>query len=220
MLEATQLSCALGTKDRFKQLLCTPVFIVLVALLVRILVLCLAWRRSPPIVEDGFFGSEAGQVAKQIVLGKGFSSPLASDAIFTGPTAYLCPIYPYILAGIFKIWGIYTANSCIAAQSLNCIFSVAAIFPIHAIAKKSFGAWVALFASWLWVFFPAASHIPIAYVWDSTLTALWIALLFWTTQVVCENDRYWAWGCYGALWAVAALTNAGVIGRYMQNGQP
>ena len=84
------------------------------------------------------YGFEAGRIAESIASGRGFSSPLL--LVTTGPTAYLCPIYPYLLAGIFKIWGIYSFKSEVIAQALNCLFAALTVFPIFAVAKRTFGS--------------------------------------------------------------------------------
>jgi hypothetical protein len=51
------------------------------------------------------FAGEAGRIAQSIVEGRGFSSPFQGA---TGPTAIMPPIYPSLLAGVFRLFGIYT----------------------------------------------------------------------------------------------------------------
>ena len=54
--------------------------------------------------EDNFgFGFEMGRVGRSIALGQGFSNPYGGN---TGPTAWEPPLYPYLIAGVFKIFGI------------------------------------------------------------------------------------------------------------------
>jgi hypothetical protein len=57
------------------------------------------------------FAGETGRIARSIAEGDGFSSPLHAN---TGPTAWMTPLHPLLLAGIFKILGIYTQASAIA----------------------------------------------------------------------------------------------------------
>jgi hypothetical protein len=193
-----------------RRLLCSPIIIVCVALLFRLILLYLAWHRPGGLPDAvGPYGYEVGRVAKSIVEGKGFSSPL--PLVETGPTAWLCPIYPYFVAAIFKVWGTYTTQSHVILQGLNCLFSALTIFPIYAIAKRSFGAGVAVLAAWLWVFLPSAWHMPIQYVWDTTLSALWFALIFWGTLAMSEQRSMIEWAGYGALWAIGTLINASFL---------
>ena len=183
----------------------SAVFIAAAALALRFAVLWWTWHRAAPAAPNEPYGYELGCVAKAIASGKGFSSPL--PFFDTGPTAWLSPVFPYIVAGIFKIWGIYTVKSHIAIQVLNCVFSALTIFPIYVIARRSFGAGVAIGASWLWVVLPTAWHIPVADVWDTSLSALWFAVLFWATLAMRGERSTTKWAAYGALWAVGALIN-------------
>jgi len=148
-------------------------------------------------------------VAASIASGRGFSSPLA--LVQTGPTAWLCPIFPQIIAAIFRVWGIFTFKSLAAIQILNCLFVSLTIFPIYSIAKRSFGTGVALLASWLWAFLPSAIHVPVFDVWDTSLTALLFALTLWATLEMRDKDSPLIWAGYGALWATGALVNAAVL---------
>ena len=196
-------------KTSLKRLASSPVFIAAVALALRLAILWWTWHRAAPAETYQPFGFEAGRVAESIASGRGFSSPL--PLVTTGPTAYLCPIYPYLLAGIFKVWGIYSFDSQVIAQALNCLFAALTVFPIFAIAKRTFGVNVAVFAAWLWVVLPNAWHLPIAYVWDTTLTALWFALVFWATLALREKSGLARWAGCGALWAIGALINATIL---------
>src|SRR6202451_4844324 len=81
-------------------------WMVLTALAIRLIVMgFLLPEQLDPSRDHWHFGYETGRIARSIVQGHGFSSPLFAD---TGPTAWMSPIYPYIVAGVFKVFGIYT----------------------------------------------------------------------------------------------------------------
>lgn len=85
-----------------------------------------AWneqRKIPAELLVGRLQQETGNIAYSLAVGKGFSSPWLRES---GPTAYLAPVYPLLVAGIFRIFGIETIHSFFAAASLNIIFSAAA----------------------------------------------------------------------------------------------
>ncbi len=192
-----------------KRFLTSPLVIAAIALALRLAILYLSWRRASPAEATEPYGFEAGRVAESIVSGKGFSSPF--PFFETGPTAWLSPIYPYLLASIFKIWGIYSLASHVVAQSLNCLFSALTVFPIYGSAKRTFGVTAAVLSSWLWVIVPNAWHFPIAYIWDTSLTALWFALLFWATLALRGEHGLVKWAGYGALWAIGASVSASLL---------
>ncbi|MGB8458268.1 MAG: hypothetical protein WCE50_11145, partial [Candidatus Acidiferrum sp.] len=115
------------------------------------------------------FQTETGHIAYSIASGKGFSSPFQRDS---GPTAWIAPVYPYMLAGIFKIFGIYTRPSFFAAVFLNILLSAATCVPIFYTGKRIAGLGVASAAAWLWALFPNAIMIPFEWIWDTSLSAL------------------------------------------------
>jgi 4-amino-4-deoxy-L-arabinose transferase-like glycosyltransferase len=192
-----------------RRLFCTPTFIAMTATVLRLLGLIWAFRFRPWLVVGPSTGGEVAQIARSIVLGRGFGNPLG--VVITGPTAWLCPVYPYIVAGAYKVAGIYTGKSRLLLLALNCVFAGLTVFPIYAIARRSFGTTTAVCAAWMWVVLPVAWHIPIRLAWDSTLNALSFAVLFWATLAVLAQRRLLLWVGYGALWAISALINASVL---------
>jgi hypothetical protein len=193
-----------------KFLFCSPVFITGFAFAVRMLLLYYASRVNRPPVRDHLpYGYELGRVARAIAAGEGFSSPLRF--VETGPTAWFTPIYPYMVAAIFRICGIYSDLSHIVIDTSNCAFSALTIIPIYSIAKRTFGEVVAKSAAWTWVFLPTALFFPLLWVWDTTLAALFFALIFWATLAMRQSRNLVAWGGYGALWAAGVLINPSIL---------
>jgi 4-amino-4-deoxy-L-arabinose transferase-like glycosyltransferase len=150
------------------------------------------------------FQTETGHIAYSIASGKGFSSPFQRD---TGPTAWLAPAYPYLLAGIFKVFGVYTLRSFFAALVLNILFSAATCVPIFYAGKRMATLGIASTAAWLWALFPNAVIIPFEWIWDTSLSALLLATLLWATLGLAESRRLRNWCLYGLLWGFALLTN-------------
>jgi 4-amino-4-deoxy-L-arabinose transferase-like glycosyltransferase len=153
------------------------------------------------------FQTETGHIAYSIASGKGFSSPFQRD---TGPTAWLAPVYPYLLAGIFKLFGIYTLQSFYAALFLNIFFSAGTCAPIFYAGKRIAGLGVASAAGWLWALFLNAVIIPFQWIWDTSLSALLVATIVWATLELAESRRVRDWCRYGLLWGFALLTNPAV----------
>ena len=191
-----------------KRLASSAAFIVAIALVLRLAVLWWTWHRAAPAPPDTPFAYELGCLAKSIASGKGFSSPL--PFLDTGPTAWHAPIFPYLLGGIFRLWGVYSVKSHIISQTLNCLFSALTIFPIYGMARRSFGSPIGVCASWLWVVLPTAWHLPLAED-NSALAALCFALLVWTTLGLRGERSPVKWAGYGALWAVGALINTALV---------
>jgi Dolichyl-phosphate-mannose-protein mannosyltransferase len=194
----------------FKRLFYSPVFIVGFAFLLRMLLLYHGWKNTPAEVKELVpYGYELGRVARAIAAGQGFSSPLRM--VDTGPTVWFTPIYPYLIAGIFKIWGIYTFHSRIVIQTMNLAFAALTVIPIYGIARRTFTEAVAVGASWFWVFLPTSLFFPMTWIWDTAMAALFFALIFWATLALADRQTTWAWAGYGALWAIGILVNPSML---------
>jgi 4-amino-4-deoxy-L-arabinose transferase-like glycosyltransferase len=150
------------------------------------------------------FEQEVGSVAKSLAEGHGFCCLFRQP---TGPTAWLAPVYPLLLAVIFKVFGVFTLASLYVAALLNCIFSALACFPIFFVGKRVSGLTAAASAAWLWAIFPSGIRMPTEWIWDTSLSALLAATLLWATLRLAESPRTPDLVGYGALWGLSLLTN-------------
>lgn len=179
--------------------------IVIVAMGARI---AFAWdqaRKVPPgVLGIVPFQQETGNIAAALAQGKGFSDVFRTD---TGPTAWLAPVYPLLVAATFKIFGTFTAPAFFACVGLNILFSSAACVPIFYSGKRIGGLGVASGAAWLWAVFPNAVMMPFEWIWDTSLSALLSATILWATLELAESERLRDWCVYGLLWGLALMTN-------------
>jgi hypothetical protein len=156
--------------------------------------------------QDHFrFGFETGRIARSIAQGQGFASPLYEP---TGPSAWMTPVYPYIVAGFFRVFGIYTKTAAIAILSFNALISAMTCIPIFLFARKSFGERVAKSAGWAWTVFPYGIYFPVERIWETWLATLLLCVLFFVVINLERKDTFWAWIGAGCLWGLAALTSA------------
>jgi uncharacterized membrane protein YhhN len=153
------------------------------------------------------FAQETGSIALALSEGQGFSSPFRSN---TGPTAWLVPIYPFLLSIIFRVLGPMNLHSFAAIVSLNIVFSTLTCIPIFYIGQRLGGRAVADLAAWLWVLLPGAIMIPFEWVWDTSLSAFLVALLLYLTLCLSDSRNVPDWLAYGALWGFSLLTNASI----------
>ena len=144
---------------------------------------------------------EPGNIAYSIATGNGFSSPFRVD---TGPTAWMTPVYPLILAGIFRLFGAYTFHAYLAAAGLNILFSAATCIPLFFAARRIAGERAGFIAALLWAVFPTAILLPYESLWDASLSALLLAAIIWLTVSGI-------WRGYGLLWGLALMTNAALV---------
>ncbi len=192
-----------GPRARFIFLL------VVVALLVRIAVIpFLIGEIVDPERDYWTFGCEEGRIARSIAAGEGFSSPLFGK---TGPTSWSAPVYPYLLAGVFRVFGVYSRESAWAILSLNALFSALTCIPIVYLMYRIFGNRAAQISGWAWVFFPYAIYYSASHVWGHCLDALLLMTVLWATYEMENQRRLTMWALYGMLWGIAALENPVIL---------
>ncbi len=148
---------------------------------------------------------ESGNIAHSLATGHGFSSPFRVD---TGPTAWMTPLFPLLLAGIFRIFGAYTFHAWAATVLFNITCCTLACVPIYFTAKRIGGIALAAGAAWLWAIFPNAILIPVESMWDACISALLVATILWATLALAESQGLRNWCVYGLLWGTALMFNA------------
>jgi len=182
---------------------------VAVALTIRMMVMAFVLPLQLDPARDHFvFGYEMGRVARSIASGQGFSSPYPE---YTGPTALVAPAYPFVLAGIFKMFGIYSTTSAVMSLTLNNLFSALTCAPLFLMGWKVFGARVAAGSGWAWALFPYAIGLSNRWIWDTSLTTLLFTLLVLATLILQESCRWPFWLGYGLLWGGTALFNPSIL---------
>ena len=164
--------------------------------------------------EDNFgFGFEMGRIGRSIALGQGFSNPYGGN---TGPTAWEPPLYPYLIGGAFKIFGVYTYASAWVLLAINSIFAALTTIPVYLIAHHSFGPRVALWSAGAWAFNPYVWYWSVHWIWDTTFTPLMLALIFlvslkMASPEVEQRPTRRGWILFGSLWGVGALANPAML---------
>jgi 4-amino-4-deoxy-L-arabinose transferase-like glycosyltransferase len=182
------------------------ILMVAVALVVRLAVIPFVYTdwTDPFVLQHWAFGL----VARSIVSGHGFGNVFAPG---TGATAVLPPVYSYLLAGIFKIFGIETKASILAALSLNSLFSALTCVPVFLLAQQMFGDRVAKWAGWGWAFSPYGVYYGADWAWSTCLVTLELAWLFYFAWRLEKSSRARDWLLFGAFGGFAALTEPVIL---------
>src|SRR6202020_1757218 len=154
------------------------------------------------------FGYEMGRIGWAIAEGKGFSNPFGAP---TGPTAWEPPLYPYLIGEVFRVFGIYSNLSAFVLLTLNSLFSSLTCIPIFLTARRIFSEKVAVGSAWTWALLPYVMFWCTRWVWETSLSALLLALLFWLTLDMDDRDGLKPWIEFGLLWGVATLNSTVLI---------
>jgi Dolichyl-phosphate-mannose-protein mannosyltransferase len=192
-------------REKILGLLQSPWLIAAIALLLRLAFLCYKITEIPSeylaIVP---FQNEVGNVAAALASNHGFCCLFRGP---TGPTAWLSPVYPLLIAAIFKLFGVFTFRAFCASVFLNSLFSAFACFPLFHASERIAGKSTATLATWLWAFSPTGIILPFAWIWDSSLSTFFAAALLWTTLRLTDRPNVRAFALYGLLWGISLLTN-------------
>ncbi|NYF52854.1 ArnT family glycosyltransferase [Tunturiibacter gelidoferens] len=200
-----------------------PWHIFWIGLLLRVLYITLAHTyRIRPSEDHLQFGWEMGRIARALVTGFGYADPFTGHS---GPTAWVPPLYPLLLAGVFKIFGVYSAKSAWVILTINSIFSAATAPLIFEIAARCFRPTgrarnIALWSAWLWALYPAALQYAVHWVWDMALTALLFSAVI-TIALRVRNigedppepnpQTNLRWCLFGLFWGMIALLNSTIL---------
>src|ERR1700688_3734161 len=140
-----------------------PQRIFWIGLVVRLLYITLAHTYRVRVILDHFqFGWEAGRIARAVATGHGYADPFLGPS---GPTTRIPPLFPLVLAGVFKLFGVYTALSAWMILAIDSVFSAATALAVYEIAARCYDALparsdrrypIALWSAWLWALYPAA----------------------------------------------------------------
>jgi 4-amino-4-deoxy-L-arabinose transferase-like glycosyltransferase len=184
-------------------------WIVCIALLLRVgwIILGHTYRFKP--TDDNFgFGFEMGRIAASLASGHGFSNPFGPP---TGPTAWEPPLYPYLTAGVFLFFGIYSKASAFVLLTVNSVFSALTCIPIFRIARRMFSEKVAIGSAWAWALLPNVMFWCTRYVWETSLSALLVATIFWLTLILEDRDDWLPWIEFGLLWGIVTVNSTTLL---------
>jgi 4-amino-4-deoxy-L-arabinose transferase-like glycosyltransferase len=157
-------------------------------------------------------GYEAANIAQSLASGNGFSKPWPG----AGPTAWLAPVMPAILAADMLVFGLHSRATLIVFVIFNELCSALTIFPVFFAARRIAGGRIpggqgadriAALAAWLCVLNPLAGETACKNIWYTTLSGLLAALLLWATLAVRDSKRPAVWAGYGLLWGAQLMTH-------------
>lgn len=125
------------------------------------------------------FGFEVGRVARSLAEGRGFESPFQEP---TGPTAWVAPAYPWLLSLLFRIFGTFSPAAALAALFINALLSAITCLLVYQSGRMFFDQATGLLAAIIFSMAPASIWHAITTVWDTTASAMLLALLIYSLR--------------------------------------
>jgi hypothetical protein len=152
-------------------------------------------------------GLEMSLLARSILCGHGLASPFGPP---TGPTALIAPVYPMLVAGVFKLCEVESTASAWVILSLHLAANLTAIWLTMWLARRFFGELSELIAGLFQACSPPLLFLPTIF-WETSFSiALLIGLL---GLAVWLRDRLtaWRWMLFGLYCGVAVLVNPALL---------
>ncbi|HEY4380254.1 MAG TPA: glycosyltransferase family 39 protein [Acidobacteriaceae bacterium] len=152
-------------------------------------------------------GIEMGLLADALVHGLGYSSPFG---VPTGPTAFIAPGYPTLVAAVFRLFGSYSYTSAIVIMSVQVLLCVGTIYLMMHVCREALDARTAILAGAFWAIAPPVLYMPTIF-WETSISACalpgMIALLLHTRK----NPTRAKWLLLGTYIAVIGLINPALL---------
>jgi 4-amino-4-deoxy-L-arabinose transferase-like glycosyltransferase len=156
--------------------------------------------------------NEPSHIAWAVVSGFGYSSPWPHTPV--AATAQQPPLYPLLLAAIFKLAGTYSDLSLWIALGLNAFFSALTAVLILRLGKRDFGVATGILAAWVWSCWPYEAVVSIR-LWESSLSALLLIIGMLLVPQLTDSLGASRWLFLGALAGIAALTNTALLAVFL-----
>jgi len=211
-----------------------------VSLLIGIVVLAFGVRVAVAIVTTSWvfpsgqnfwqYGHEMGQIADSLAMGNGFSWPelytqthIAMGNGFSwpelydhaqGPTAWVPPIYPFIMAAAFKGFGIFSQEAAMVLLFFQTILSCLSCILLYFLGKRLYNAQVGLFAAFLLAVYPPAIHFAALKIWATSLSTFCLLLVILMFLRQADHPHMKGGARLGILLGFTALVNPVIMGTY------
>jgi hypothetical protein len=150
---------------------------------------------------------EMGLLANSLIHGLGYSSPFGAP---TGPTAFIAPGYPTLIAVVFFLFGVNSFASEIAIISLQTLIGLLTIWLMMHLARKRLDNQTAILAGIIW-----ATAIPLLWIpaifWETSLSACSLPAMVLLCLRCRRQPTVGNWIFLGVFTAVAALINPALL---------
>ena len=153
-------------------------------------------------------------LAHSILTGRGLSSPFGGS---TGPSAFLAPAYPLLVALVYRIFGPSTTGSAVALTALQTLFGVLTVLMVMLVAERLFGRRTANMAGLLCAVSPTMVWLP-ALFWETSLSALLLIGVLGFALRCVDRPSTSTWLGIGAYCAFALFVNPALLITFLAVG--
>lgn len=150
------------------------------------------------------WNNEMASVARSLVLRHAFAGAYHG---YDGPTAWVAPVYPFLVAAVFALFGLDSKISAVILLLTNIAASSLTVVVIYRLGRSYMTERAGLIAGWAFALSPWGALMPLL-LWDTALSAFMLSLSL-LILLRASSDRQWAGA--GVLWGVAALVSPALL---------
>ena len=176
------------------------------ALVLRVAAAALMFRNDPMV----WFYDQASEMtclAHSILAGQGLSSPFCGN---TGPSAFLAPGYPLLVALVYRCIGVASFGSAAVLTGLQVGFSVMSVLMVMLVARRLFGSKTAYIAGVLCAVSPTMVLLPTLF-WETSLSTLLLAAVLTLALWCVDEPKPLRWVAIGAYCGFAMFFNPALL---------
>ncbi len=150
---------------------------------------------------------EMGLLANSLLHGQGYSSPFGGS---TGPTAFIAPGYPTLIAAIFRVFGIYSHASVFVILGMQVLLSLFTIWLIMHVAREVLDSRTATLAGTFWALSLPLWWIP-AIFWETSFSACSVIGMIAFALRCRRVPTRGSWILFGSLCGIIGLINPALL---------
>jgi 4-amino-4-deoxy-L-arabinose transferase-like glycosyltransferase len=156
-----------------------------VALFLGYVVLHALYHKIPVDGGAPYWGTENHNIAASLVQGKGFADPYTP--LETGPTSWVSPPFPYLLAAVFWVAGTKTPAAARLAIVLQGLLFAGTLWLLYSIARRTFSTSCAKLAALTWLISPNRIGLTSTHLSEVGFSALSLLLAI-TAFLHCQES--------------------------------
>ena len=163
--------------------------------------------RNDPSVWFYDQASEMTCMAQSILAGQGLSSPFCGN---TGPSAFLAPGYPLLVALVYRAFGVASFASAAVLMVLHVGFSVLTVLMVMLVARRIFDSRTAYIAGMLCAMSPTMMLLPTLF-WETSLSTLLLTSALALTLWCADDPKLSRWIAVGSYCGLAMYINPALL---------
>jgi hypothetical protein len=142
------------------------IFVSALAVRVAFMVVLRSWE----FPDQWYFGQELGKIGRSLAEGRGFG-------FWHTPTGKFPPVYPFLIGGVFIIFGVYSQAAAVILFLFQSICAAISAVCLAILGSRFLGRQEGLITGFIWAFYPSSIFHSVKCIWYSELALMLLLIL-------------------------------------------